>query len=447
MMSDSDSDLSRVLENFRYLRINENETNMNAEGLQAVITAAVRGALETQRGEFEEKLDEVVRKFSSTELNKTVEVYKETEIVDGVKCDETLDIVKSLPEFDGKQENYVSWRQAAHSAYKMYEKYNGSSKHYQAIAIIRNKIRGSADAVLSSFNTVLNFKAIIARLDFTYADKRPIYLVEQELSTLRQGNLTILQYYDEVERKLTLLTNKTMMTFDSVLATSINEKYRTDALRVFISGLKKSLSDVLFSARPSDLPTALALAQEVESNHERYMFATNYARNTESQRSQNRPQNFNNRNNNNSHNNQTNNPANQGKNPYYSKQHSYGNQTQRNGNQGPNRRGPVERMDVDPTSSRFRQSTNYPLQSFGNTTHNQGQGHGFKRSNSSERQSGQRRQKINHMSQENPLQNQEGYFYETLAESETAEIETEAYASDYVNFLGVTPCYRLYNEQ
>lgn len=150
------------------------------------------------------------------------------------------------------------------------------SKHYQAVAIIRNKIRGAAVGVLASFNTVLNFKAIIARLDFTYADKRPVYLIEQELSTLRQGNLTVLKFY-EVERKLTLLTNKTIMTYEGHIANSINEKYRMDALRVFISGLKKPLSDILFSTRLADLPSALALAQGVEANHERYIFATNFS--------------------------------------------------------------------------------------------------------------------------------------------------------------------------
>lgn len=59
---------------------------------------------------------------------------------------------------------------------------------------------------------------------------------------------------------------------------SLNEKYRSDALRVFITGTKKSLSYILFAKGPKDLPTALALAQVVESNHERYQFALNYSR-------------------------------------------------------------------------------------------------------------------------------------------------------------------------
>jgi len=107
---------------------------------------------------------------------------------------------------------------------------------------------------------------MINRLDFTYADKRLVYLIEQELSTLREGDMAMTEFYDEVEKKLTLLTNKTIMTCDTTLA--INEKYRSDAC------IHKGNIKVF----ERDLPTALALAQEVESNHERYQFALNYSR-------------------------------------------------------------------------------------------------------------------------------------------------------------------------
>ena len=53
-------------------------------------------------------------------------------------------------------------------------------------------------------------------------------------------------------------------------ARQLNCKYRRDALRVFILGLKKGISETLFSSRPEDLPSALALAEELESNKERY---------------------------------------------------------------------------------------------------------------------------------------------------------------------------------
>jgi len=82
---------------------------------------------------------------------------------------------------------------------------------------MRNKIRGNADAVLASFNTGLNFEAIVARLDFTYADKTPVRLIQQKLDTMRQGELSLNKYYDEIEKKLTLLNNKTLMSHEPLL--------------------------------------------------------------------------------------------------------------------------------------------------------------------------------------------------------------------------------------
>ncbi|KAH8394466.1 hypothetical protein KR222_010964, partial [Zaprionus bogoriensis] len=206
--------------------------------LTVLVETAVKAALAYQatemRREFDAKLSAVTQQLGNLKnVTPEVEVYERIRIISGVGCDESLDIVKSIPDFDGKQDNYVSWRQAALTAYEVFEPYVGSSKHYQAVAIIRNKIKGAADATLASYNTVLNFKAIIARLDFTYADKTPVRVIQQELDLMRQGEMTLLQYYDEIEKKLTLLTNKTIMTHTTEAATVLNEKFRSDALHTF----------------------------------------------------------------------------------------------------------------------------------------------------------------------------------------------------------------------
>lgn len=410
-------------------RKTEENTTMTAtaEHLRVLIDTAIVSALRIQREAFEKQLEEVKHRFDNfTVSTSEVETYKEIEIISGRQCDESLDVVKSLPDFEGKHENYVSWRQAAHTAYRIFEPHQGSSKHYQAVAIIRNKIKGSADMVLSSFNTVLNFKAIIARLDFTYSDKRPIYLIEQELSTLRQGNMTLLQYYDEVEKKLTLLTNKSTMTYDSTISISMNEKYRMDALRVFISGTKKDLSNVLFSARPADLPSALALAQEVESNRERYLFASNYAKSRDDRdRQRVEPQSV---------------PGNtSNKNPHFTKRYRNNNST-------------VEPMDVD-ESARYRQSTRFksdgkdsPQGQYNfklgptETYQNQSNGQTVKRPNSGTgRYTGPKFQRINHLSQEDSEQSED---YQQIADSEADGVDTDAQDEfDQINFLGTTPCY------
>ncbi|KAH8357520.1 hypothetical protein KR084_012070, partial [Drosophila pseudotakahashii] len=209
---------------------------MDPEQLRQVVQAAVDNALAEQAAlnrQREEQLRQTINSLAGevAELRMApaaarapeIKIYAAIQIRDDVQYIEPLDAVKCLPEFAGAQEAYVSWRQAATAAYHILRRYDGTSRHYQAVIIIRSKIRGPADAVLSLF-----------RRD----------------------------------------TNKVWLKI-------LCEKFRDDALRVFISGLKRSLTDVLFSAKPKDMPSALALVQEVESNHERYQFATTFARNQE----------------------------------------------------------------------------------------------------------------------------------------------------------------------
>jgi len=68
------------------------------------------------------------------------------------------------------------------------------------------------------------------------------------------------------------------MTHDSERATLLNTEVRGDALHVYISGLKKSLTAVVFPAQPRYLPAALALSREAEASIERCTFAATYAK-------------------------------------------------------------------------------------------------------------------------------------------------------------------------
>lgn len=209
-------------------------------------------------------------------LNPRVETYESVTIARGNRGN-TLDLIKSLPEFRGEMSAYPAWRDAAQFAMDYYPE--GTENYYIAMGIFRNRIVGAANAKLSSFNTVLNFKAIISRLDQCYADKRSLQALENELSILRQGGKTISDFYDEVDAHLTLIINKNKMSYsgNDEVVIALNERARENALRVFISGLRRPLNDILFSTRPSDLPTALATAQELESDQRRQEFARIFA--------------------------------------------------------------------------------------------------------------------------------------------------------------------------
>jgi len=87
----------------------------------------------------------------------------------------------------------------------------GSQRFSSALSILRNKICGTPNYALTHNRTVLNFDAIMARLDFVFNDKRPIHIIEQVLGVLSQGKLFIMEYYGLVNKKLTLLINKTII--------------------------------------------------------------------------------------------------------------------------------------------------------------------------------------------------------------------------------------------
>lgn len=256
-------------------------SEMNAEMVQALITNAVNAALTAQEQRWRAEIESVRNQFSSLTVQAPqVEVYERVTPDPSIKCDVKLDIVKSIPTFSGSHDGYVSWRQAAPDAYEVFKRYKGSEAHYEAVVIIKNKICGNARALLTSHNTVLNFDAILARLDCTYADKTSLRVLRQNLEMVQQRDADLMAYYDEVERKLTLVTNKIVMSHSADTATILNKEVRDDALHAFFARLKRPLKALVLPAQPKDLTTALALAREAENSIVRSAFAASYAKAT-----------------------------------------------------------------------------------------------------------------------------------------------------------------------
>jgi len=85
--------------------------------------------------------------------------------------------MKSAREYKGEEDKYVSWRESAKIA--MWQNARGSERIHSALLILRNKITGMVNDALTHNGTVLNFDAIIARLDFVFSDKRRLSLLIQ----------------------------------------------------------------------------------------------------------------------------------------------------------------------------------------------------------------------------------------------------------------------------
>lgn len=110
----NDRDLEDLSDKFKKLRStdyseNQSETQsypnmaLTNEQLKAIVEGAVANALAVQEQSFNQKLQEVREELRSVTITTPeVETYKDAEIRLSVSCSETLDIMKSLPEFEGK---------------------------------------------------------------------------------------------------------------------------------------------------------------------------------------------------------------------------------------------------------------------------------------------------------------------------------------------------------
>lgn len=236
--------------------------NLTHEQVQELVARSIAETTQELRTRVND-LTTILERLTTTD---NIIPHSDVEIDPDNTSRESLELVKSLQQFDG--ENYVSWRTSVIHCMKAYEHCKGSTSYFTAVNILRNKITGKANDVLTSHGTPLHVDAIIGRLDLTYNDKRPVYLLQTELTNARQGNQTLQQFYDQVSKLLTLITNKTIMSYGPRTAETnvLIEVARENALRTFITGLNQPMSNLVFSLNPGDLPNALARAQEIEVN-------------------------------------------------------------------------------------------------------------------------------------------------------------------------------------
>lgn len=176
-----------------------------------------------------------------------------------------LDSYKAIPEFSGNIKQYRSWREQVVRRMGLIDDFKNHPKYEAALGIIRARIISTASDILINNNTKYNIDAIIDRLDFSYADQRPLYVVESELTMIRQGNKTLQEYYDEINRALNMVITKVVMTYKHrEEQNSLTEQMQQKAIRTFIIGLKSTGTRyILYGQSPKSLTAAFGIAQTV----------------------------------------------------------------------------------------------------------------------------------------------------------------------------------------
>lgn len=264
----------------KYIRKTE-ETNTSLPTNQSIdlseLNEAIQTTMEQQITELATRIQELTVQLNSIQHPVQIEEYRDVNVTVTSTDAISLHIYKTLPEFNGQREQYATWRSLVSTAMKLLENHHTTMKYFEALMIVRNKITGAASNILNNYNTAFNFEAIIDRLDFTYADKRPLYILEHEMLTLQQARLSIDEFYDKVNEKLNAIINKINMTHkERTTSRAFVDNANEKALRTFITGLNHKKGELLYASNPKSLPEAYARLQTITSDQERIYYANRY---------------------------------------------------------------------------------------------------------------------------------------------------------------------------
>lgn len=192
--------------------------------------------------------------------------------------DISLEVFKALPTFDGKQSEYRAWREDASRLMKDINQFRTHSRYSEALSIIKSKIRGQASDILINNNTPFNFEAIRNRLDYTYADMRPLYVLQDEMRRITQNRSSLSEYHDRINQALNLITSKIAMSGEQQIAIdAMTRNAKDEAVRIFVAGVTNAfVRSTLYANTLGDLEHAYAIARTIEHDNQHQNLRLSY---------------------------------------------------------------------------------------------------------------------------------------------------------------------------
>lgn len=175
-----------------------------------------------------------------------------------------LESYKSIPEFSGIRGTYRPWRNQVARRMKMIDSFKKHLKYEAALGIIRSKVTGAASNVLTNNKTAYNIVAILRTLDSSFADRRPLYVVEAEM------NKNLREYHDAINEALNLVISKIVSAYKlEAEQRSLVAEAQRKAVRTFMVGLRSQMMrNIIYGRTPETLAEAFAIAQTVYYDHQ-----------------------------------------------------------------------------------------------------------------------------------------------------------------------------------
>lgn len=263
-------DLSKLFGDL-YLSNTNTQPTTNMEAIVQELQTQM-AALVATNANLNEKLARVETAQAALQRPTPVTVAEYTDIVPTYTSGDNiqLDAFKVIHEFNGDKKVYRSWRTQVSKMMQQITAYKTHPKYAAALAIIRAKITGVASDILINNNTAHNIDAIIDRLDFSYADQRPLYVIEAEMTTKKQGTKTLQEFYDDINQALNMVITKITMTYkEPAEQKSLISETQSKAIRTFVTGLNgQIIRTTLYGSMPKTLSEAFAIAQTIQYDNQ-----------------------------------------------------------------------------------------------------------------------------------------------------------------------------------
>lgn len=248
----------------------ENESGTSQEEMATLIDLQTRItqmslAFETMKREHEAQIVALTQNFNQFQNAPMPTEYDDAQVDYNNGNEIKLDSFKALPTFNGDKAKYRSWRSLVEKMFNSIQNFNRHPNYVAALDIVRAKIIDGASDLLENNNTKRNIGAILSRLDFSYADQRPLYVIESEMTSIKQGNRTLHEFYDSINQALNLVVSKINMTYPNEASQKdMLKEANQKAIRTFIMGSNNQfIRSTLYGNSPKTMAQAYAIAQTI----------------------------------------------------------------------------------------------------------------------------------------------------------------------------------------
>ncbi|XP_058122484.1 uncharacterized protein LOC131293392 [Anopheles ziemanni] len=175
----------------------------------------------------------------------------------------TPDSIRYLPTYEGKKHETRAWIEDVESELQLFDEYKNSAIYDQIVRAVKSKITGEAREAIIAAGNVSTWPEIKEVLQNFFDDKRDLASHLQTLFYEKQGNKTLLEYYDNLKsvsskiRAITTVTEEYKKSIEGV-----HHLIGVITLTRFIDGLEGSLSSYVRCSKPKNIDEAYSISAE-----------------------------------------------------------------------------------------------------------------------------------------------------------------------------------------